>query len=67
MKTLKMMLLVIGTALMFAASTAPVVKVLQNGLDNYNGCTDAFVFSKAGYESTAYGTHDSLKIYWTAG
>ena len=66
MKALKVIVLLLGTGLLLAVWSDPVVvvKVLQNGLDSYQGCDDALVFYKDGVPTVNFGTHDSLKVYW---
>jgi len=67
MKALKCVFILIAMGLIFSAWSAPVEKVLQNGLEGYAGCVDAFVISKAGYETVNYGNADTLEIRWDDG
>ena len=67
MKGIKFLLLLLGTGLILFSSSGQVEKVLQNGLEGYDGCADAFVISKAGYETVNYGNADTLELRWDDG
>ena len=66
-KGIKFLLMLLGTCLILNAWSATDEKVLQNGLEGYNGCADAFIISKAGYETVNYGSADTLELRWDDG
>ncbi len=67
MKQIKFFLMLLGTGMFLVTWSSQIEKVLQNGLEGYDGCEDAFVISKAGYENVNYGNADSLELRYDDG
>lgn len=67
MKGIKFLIMLVCTGLMLTVWSATVEKVLQNGLEGYEGCADAYVISKAGYELENFGSADTLELRWDDG
>jgi len=66
-KGIKFLLLLVSSGLIAVSWSEQVVKVLQNGFEGYDGCTDAYVISKAGYELENFGSADTLELRWDDG
>ena len=67
MKGIKFLLMLVCSGLIFISWSDEIVKVLQNGLEGYDGCADAFVLSKAGFELENFGSADTLELRWDDG
>lgn len=67
MKGIKFLLMLFGTGLILISWSGQIEKVLQNGLEGYDGCADAFILSKAGWETENFGSADTLELRWDDG
>ena len=67
MKGIKFLIVLLGMGLIFIVWSDQAVKVLQNGLEGYDGCADAYIISKAGYELENFGEADTLELRWDDG
>ncbi len=61
------LVLLVVAGISFSAWSETFEKVLQNGLESYTGCVDAFITNKAGYETNNYGNADTLELRWDDG
>ena len=67
MKGIKFLLMLVCSGLILISWSGQIEKVLQNGLEGYDGCADAYIISKAGYELENFGTADTLELRWDDG
>lgn len=63
---LKIQIFLLIILAIFSLSAEDITKVLQNGLNGYQGCTDTYIYRSGLDSSTFYQNHGSEEFLRTA-
>ena len=47
--------------------SGPITMILQNGLNNYSGCEDSWLWNSSQYSSTNFGNSQSIETKYALG
>ena len=63
---MKKIFLLIGFFCVFCINAEDITRVLQNGLNGYQGCTDSYMYRAGLDSSTFYQNHGNEELLLTA-